>query len=186
MGPPGQPWAGLSGFWGFPPFLALVETVAVAVHLQDMNVVCEPVQQRPSQAPTWRARRAAAIVPPPASGPTFARFAAEYVERGSPSWKPLTHKATMSYLHSAILPVLGALRVDAVTPPTWRASFTGMGVCVRARLTGRTTSCKLTRYFRVTVASALATSAPRGPVRSTPVAVQDAMQTDRVTASVML
>ena len=50
MGPPGQPWAGLSGFWGFPPFLALVETVAVAVHLQDMNVVCEPVQQRPSQA----------------------------------------------------------------------------------------------------------------------------------------
>ena len=50
VGPPGQPWAGLSGFWGFPPFLALVETVAVAVHLQDMNVVCEPVQQRPSQA----------------------------------------------------------------------------------------------------------------------------------------
>ena len=50
MGPPGQPWPGLSGFWGFPPFLALVETVAVAVHLQDMNVVCEPVQQRPSQA----------------------------------------------------------------------------------------------------------------------------------------
>ena len=50
MGPPGQPWAGLSGFWGFPPFLALVETVAIAVHLQDMNVVCEPVQQRPSQA----------------------------------------------------------------------------------------------------------------------------------------
>ena len=50
VGPPGQPWAGLSGFWGFPPFLALVETVAVAVHLQDMNVVCEPVRQRPGQA----------------------------------------------------------------------------------------------------------------------------------------
>ena len=50
VGPPGQPWAGLSGFWGFPPVLGLVETVAVAVHLQDMNVVCEPVQQRPSQA----------------------------------------------------------------------------------------------------------------------------------------
>ena len=30
-----------------PPFLALVETVAA---VQDMNVVCEPVQQRPSQA----------------------------------------------------------------------------------------------------------------------------------------
>ena len=30
--PPGQPWAGLSGFWGFPPFLALVETVAVLLH----------------------------------------------------------------------------------------------------------------------------------------------------------
>ena len=49
-GPTGSTMAGLSGFWGFPPFLALVETVAVAVHLQDMNVVCEPVQQRPGQA----------------------------------------------------------------------------------------------------------------------------------------
>ena len=36
--------------FGVSAVFALVETVAVAVHLQDMNVVCEPVQQRPSQA----------------------------------------------------------------------------------------------------------------------------------------
>ena len=33
------------GFWGFSPFLALVETIALAVHLQDMDMVGEPVQQ---------------------------------------------------------------------------------------------------------------------------------------------
>ena len=54
-------------------------------------------------------------LPPPASGPTLARFAAEYVERRSPSWKPSTHDSTMSYLHRVILPSLGAFRVDAVT-----------------------------------------------------------------------
>ena len=54
-------------------------------------------------------------LPPPASGPTLARFATEYVERRSPSWKPSTHKATMSYLHHAILPALAAFHVDAVT-----------------------------------------------------------------------
>ena len=54
-------------------------------------------------------------LPPPASGPTLARFAAEYVERRSPSWKSSTYDSTMSYLHRAILPSLGALRVDAVT-----------------------------------------------------------------------
>ena len=54
-------------------------------------------------------------LPPPASGPMLARFAAEYVERRSPSWKPSTHKATMSYVHHAILPALGAFRVDAIT-----------------------------------------------------------------------
>ena len=54
-------------------------------------------------------------LPPPASGPTLARFATEYVERRSPSWKPSTHASTMSYLHRAILPSIGALRVDAVT-----------------------------------------------------------------------
>ena len=43
MGPPGQPWARWSGFWGFPLFLALVQAVAVTVHLQDMNVVGETV-----------------------------------------------------------------------------------------------------------------------------------------------
>ena len=46
---------------------------------------------------------------PPASGPTLTKFAAEYVERRSPSWKPSTVKATMSYLNSAILPPLSAI-----------------------------------------------------------------------------
>ena len=32
-------------FWGFPLFFALFETVAVAVHLQDMDMVGEPVEQ---------------------------------------------------------------------------------------------------------------------------------------------
>ena len=53
-------------------------------------------------------------VPLPASGPTLAKFAAEYVERRSPSWKPSTVAATMSYLNSAILPALGHLRVGSV------------------------------------------------------------------------
>ena len=53
--------------------------------------------------------------PPPASGPTLTRFAAEYVERRSPAWKPSTHKVTMTYLRHAILPGLGALRMDAIT-----------------------------------------------------------------------
>ena len=54
-------------------------------------------------------------IPPPASGPTLARFAAEYVERRSAPWKPTTHASTMSYLRHAIPAALGALRVDAVT-----------------------------------------------------------------------
>ena len=53
-------------------------------------------------------------VPLPASGPTLTKFAAEYVERRSPSWKPSTAKATLSYLNSAILPALGHLRVGSV------------------------------------------------------------------------
>ncbi len=51
--------------------------------------------------------------PLPAFGPTLAKFAAEYVERRSPSWKPSTLKATMSYLDSAILPAIGHLRVGS-------------------------------------------------------------------------
>ena len=50
----------------------------------------------------------------PASGPTLTKLAAEYVERRSPSWKPSTVKATLSYLNSAILPALGHLRVGPV------------------------------------------------------------------------
>ena len=53
-------------------------------------------------------------VPLPASGPTLTKFAAEYVERRSLSWKPSTVKATLSYLNSAILPALGHLRVGSV------------------------------------------------------------------------
>ncbi len=53
-------------------------------------------------------------LPLPASGPTLAKFAVEYVERRAPSWKPSTVQATLSYLDSAILPALGHLRVGAV------------------------------------------------------------------------
>ena len=53
-------------------------------------------------------------MPLPASGPTLKKFAAEYVERRSPSWKPSTVKATLNYLNSAILPALGHLRVGSV------------------------------------------------------------------------
>ena len=52
--------------------------------------------------------------PLPASGPTLAKFAAEYVERRSPSWKPSTVTATECYLRSAILPALGHLRVGSI------------------------------------------------------------------------
>ena len=50
-------------------------------------------------------------LPPPPSGSTLAKFAAEFVERRSPAWKPLTRESIGSYLDSAILPVLGELRV---------------------------------------------------------------------------
>ena len=52
MDPPGQPLhRRLSRyFWEFPPFLALVETIALAVHFQDMDMVGEAVQQSPGQA----------------------------------------------------------------------------------------------------------------------------------------
>ena len=48
------------------------------------------------------------------SGPTLARFAAEYLERRSATWSPSGRAAVRSYLRSAILPTLGQLRVDAV------------------------------------------------------------------------
>ncbi len=50
VGPPGQPWSRWSGFWGFPPFLALVQAITVTVHLQDMDMVGETVEQCPCQA----------------------------------------------------------------------------------------------------------------------------------------
>ena len=51
-GPTGSTMARWSNrrFWGFLPFSALVETIALAIHLQDMDTVCEPVQQSPGQA----------------------------------------------------------------------------------------------------------------------------------------
>ena len=53
-------------------------------------------------------------LPPPPSGPTLTKFAAEYMERRSPAWKPSTRDSVMSYLDSAILPGLGHVRVGAV------------------------------------------------------------------------
>jgi len=61
-----------------------------------------------------REKGGGASLPVSASGPTLAKFAAEYVERRSPSWKPSTVDATMSYLNSAILPALGHLRVGSI------------------------------------------------------------------------
>ena len=52
-------------------------------------------------------------LPLPASGPTLARFAGEYVERRSPAWKPSTAETIRIYLNSAILPALGPLRVGS-------------------------------------------------------------------------
>ena len=53
--------------------------------------------------------------PPPAAGPTLARFAAEYLERRAPAWTPSGRTAVRVYLRSAILPAVGQLRVDAAT-----------------------------------------------------------------------
>ena len=53
-------------------------------------------------------------LPPPPSGPRLKTFAAKYMDRRSPAWKPSTIKATMSYLNSAILSALGHLRVGSI------------------------------------------------------------------------
>ena len=52
MDPPGQPWRRRLSrhFWGFPLFSALVETIALAIHFQDMDMVGETIQQSPGQA----------------------------------------------------------------------------------------------------------------------------------------
>ena len=53
--------------------------------------------------------------PVPTFGPTLARFALEYLERRSRAWKSTTRETVEAYLRCSILPVLGSLRVDAVT-----------------------------------------------------------------------
>ena len=53
MGPPGQPRSrrsGRLGFWGVPPFLALFESEALAVHFQDVDMVGQAIQQGSGQA----------------------------------------------------------------------------------------------------------------------------------------
>ena len=73
----------------------------------------DPVEADQARATTLaflaREKHGGSPVPLPASGPTLTKFAAEYVERLSPSRKPFTVKATLSYLNSAILPPLGHL-----------------------------------------------------------------------------
>ena len=54
------------------------------------------------------------LLPLPASGPTLTKFASEYMERRSPSWKPSTVKTTRNYLDGVILPVIGHLCVGSV------------------------------------------------------------------------
>ena len=53
-------------------------------------------------------------LPLPPSGPTLAKFAAEYVKRRSPAWKPSTRDSIGTYLDSAIPPALGHLRVGSI------------------------------------------------------------------------
>ena len=53
MGPPGQPRSrrsGRLGFWGIPPFLALFEAIALAVHFQNVDMVGQAIQQGSGQA----------------------------------------------------------------------------------------------------------------------------------------
>ena len=71
-------------------------------------------QRRAALAFLAREKGGGSPVSLPASGPTLAKFAAEYVERRSSSWKPSTMKATLSHLDSAILPAFGHLRVGSV------------------------------------------------------------------------
>ena len=62
---------------------------------------CEEIHVQPN----WCEKVSGDLLPFPASGPMLTKFAAEYLERRSPSWKPSTMKATLSYLKSVILPV---------------------------------------------------------------------------------
>ena len=43
-------WLSRWRFWGFPLFSALIEAVALAVYLQDMDMMCEAVEQGSGQA----------------------------------------------------------------------------------------------------------------------------------------
>ena len=54
-------------------------------------------------------------VPATPSGQTLVRFALEYLARRSRAWKPATRETVEAYLRCSILPVLGSLRIDAVT-----------------------------------------------------------------------
>ena len=55
-----------------------------------------------------------APLPPPPTGPTLKTFAAEYVERSSPGWKPSTKATVVINLDSAILPAFGHLRLGSI------------------------------------------------------------------------
>ena len=84
MDPPGQTLhRRLSRyFWGFPPFLALVETIALAVHFQDMDMVGEAVQQSPGQRSRTSAARHCSLVPK--------------ASRNASSLRPSTRDATLN------------------------------------------------------------------------------------------
>ena len=63
--------------------------------------------------PRTREKAGGKLLPPPPTGPTLTTFAAEYVKRRSPRWKPSTKATDTIYNDSTILPARGHLRLGS-------------------------------------------------------------------------
>ncbi|MDD9980459.1 MAG: hypothetical protein OXU81_03720 [Gammaproteobacteria bacterium] len=74
-------------------------------------------------------------------GPTLKTFAAEYVERRSPRWKPSTKATVVIFLDSAILPALGHLRLGSIARADVARFFHEYGHRSRAARTAVMTYC---------------------------------------------
>ena len=85
------------------------------ITLGSPDAVTAAAARRAALAMLARESGTGAGVPTPVSGLTLARFAAEYLERRTPSWTLSGRASVQTYLQSAILPALGRCRVDAVT-----------------------------------------------------------------------